>query len=52
MVGSAPEADKMTTLLLEEDNLLVPGQWAKKYTGTITVNEPTTFYLGFGSTTS
>ena len=52
MVGSAPEADKMTTLLLEEDNLLVPGQWAKKYTGTITVNEPTTVYLGFGSTTS
>ena len=52
MVGSAPEADKMTTSLLEEDNLLVPGQWAKKFTGTITVDEPTTIYLGFGSTTS
>lgn len=52
MVGSAPEADKMTTLLLEEDNLLVPGQWAKKFTGTITIDKPTTIYLGFGSTTS
>ena len=52
MLGTAPEADKMTTQLLKEEDLLVSGQWSKKYSGTFTVDEAGTYYLGFGNTTA
>lgn len=52
MLGTAPEADKMTTQLLKEEDLLVSGQWSKKYSGTVTVDEAGTYYLGFGNTTA
>lgn len=52
MLGTAPKADKMTTQLLKEENLLVTGQWSKKYSGTFTVDEAGTYYIGFGNTTA
>lgn len=51
MLGTAPEAGKMTTELLKEENLLWPGQWCRKCTRTVTINEDGAYYLGFGNTT-
>lgn len=52
MLGTAAEADKMTTELLKEENFLLPGQWCKKCTRTVTISEDGIYYLGFGNTTS
>ena len=51
MVGTAPEADKMTTELVKVENLLTPNQWSKKFTGTLDIAEDGLYYLGFGNTT-
>ncbi len=51
MLGTAAEAGKMTEELLKEEDFLLPGQWCKKCTRTVTISEDGIYYLGFGNTT-
>lgn len=51
MLATAPQADKVGAELLNVKDLLIPGQWAKKFTAVLNIEADGVYYLAFGSTT-